>query len=639
MNPARRGVKVLIFFLFAALTFVHLLPLSLHPQRGITDGMDTLLVSWIMARLPQNLLTGAPLLDGKAFFPYPDTLSFSELFGPQAAVAYPVSLLSRNPLLAYNAVFFLSFVFAGFTMYLLVRELVEDDLAAVAAGAIFAFSSYPMMHTTHLQLLTTGFIPLAFLELHRFARAGAWKHALLFGLYFTLQGFACIYYGLFFSSVLLVVLPFFAALYFRRLKTARLARLAAAILPAAGILVLVSQPYRALLEKFAFTRDLVPGADIGNYLGPVPRNRLWGKWLSPLGQDEAYLFPGLVAIIFLVAFIMDRAKRLETIPKWWRRVLLAVMGVALVLSVLLLSTKGFDLSLGPLKLTGHDPDAWVALFVISALAIMASALVFDLRRNRNGEATDGRAVFLYLPLLVWALFLSFGSEVRVFGRTLFADKTYGAVFTPFRWLFQNIPGFSGIRSPSRYAVFVLLATAVLAGFGIARVFSRLKNRRVRVAVAAALFLFMNVEFLVVPQRTILAPVGEDIPPVYRWLNEQPGDFAVLELPVNNLISRDALFMYFSLFHGKRLVNGYSGFLPPATLNLRSVFRRFPVWENFDILRALGVRYLVLHMKGWTPHIQARTRERMATLFARDALEVRSFSYAPRRRHSVEHLLG
>jgi len=639
MNPARSGVKVLVFFLLAALVFVHLLPLSLHPRRGITDGMDTLLVAWIMARLPQNLLAGAPLLDGRAFFPYADSLSFSELFGPQAAAAYPVSLASGNPLLGYNAVFFLSFVFAAFAMYLLVRELTENDFAAVAAGAVFAFSSYPMMHMAHLQLLTTGFIPLAFRELHRFARAGAWKNALLFALYFTLQAMSCIYYALFFSSVLLVVLPVFAVLQFRRLGIARLAKLAAAVIPAGGILALVSLPYSALLDKFAFTRELVPGADLGNYLAPVPRNVLWGKWLSPLGQDEAYLFPGLVALAFLFVFIMDRARLLEAIPKWWRRVLLAVMGVSLVLSVLLVATKGFDLSLGPLKLTAHDPDAWAALLVISALAVAVSALVLHLRRNRDGGEAGGGSAFLYLLLFIWALFLSFGSEVRVFGRTLFADETYGAIFTPFRWLFQNIPGFSGVRAPSRYAVFVVFAGAVLAGFGLARFFGALKTRRLRFVVAAALLLVLNAEFLAVPQRTILAPVGEDIPPVYRWLKGQPGDFAVIELPVNNLISRDALFLYFSLFHGKRLVNGYSGFLPPATLNLRSVFRRFPVWENIEILRALDVRYLVVHMKGWTPHIQARTRERLATIFARDVREVRSFSYAPRRPHSFEHLLG
>jgi len=484
-----------------------------------------------------------------------------------------------------------------------------------------------------------GFIPLAFRELHRFARAGAWKNALLFALFFTLQGTSCIYYALFFSSVLLVVLPVFALLFIRRLGVASLARLAAALIPAAGMLILISLPYRGLLEKFAFTRELTPGADLGNYLAPVPRNVVWGKWLSPLGADEGYLFPGLVAVVFLALFIVSRWPRLGVIPTWGRRALLAVIGVSLVLSVVLATTTGFNFTLGPLKITGHDPDAWAALLVVATLAVVVLALILHLRRNRDEEQAGGGSAFLYVFLFIAALFLSFGSEVRLFGRTLFADKTYAGLFTPFRWLFGTIPGFSGIRAPSRYAVFVVFAGAVLAGIAMARFFRALKTRRLRVLVAAALLLALNVEFLAVPQRTVLAPVGEDIPPAYRWLEEQPGDFAVIELPVNNLISRDALFLYFSLFHGKRLVNGYSGFLPPATLNLRSVFRRFPVWENIEILRALGVRYLVVHMKGWTPHIQTRTRERLATIFARDVREVRSFSYAPRRPHSFEQLLG
>jgi hypothetical protein len=66
----------------------------------------------------------------------------------------------------------------------------------------------------------------------------------------------------------------------------------------------------------------------------------------------------------------------------------------------------------------------------------------------------------------------------------------------------------------------------------------------------------------------------DPPPVYRWLSRQPGDFAILEWPSFNELP-DATYGMWTLLHGKRLVNGSSGFDPPFTTEIRAALLSVP----------------------------------------------------------------
>ena len=55
---------------------------------------------------------------------------------------------------------------------------------------------------------------------------------------------------------------------------------------------------------------------------------------------------------------------------------------------------------------------------------------------------------------------------------------------PYGWLFRFVPGFNGMRVPARLASIVILALAVLAGAGFARLFDRLSRRWAAVAAMA-----------------------------------------------------------------------------------------------------------------------------------------------------------
>ncbi|MBE3035375.1 MAG: hypothetical protein IMZ74_19545, partial [Actinobacteria bacterium] len=57
---------------------------------------------------------------------------------------------------------------------------------------------------------------------------------------------------------------------------------------------------------------------------------------------------------------------------------------------------------------------------------------------------------------------------------------------------------------------------------------------------------------------------------------------------------DSRYMYFSLWHWNKLVNGNSGFFPPSYDELLERQRDFPSDRAVDYLKARGVDYLAVH---------------------------------------------
>ena len=75
-----------------------------------------------------------------------------------------------------------------------------------------------------------------------------------------------------------------------------------------------------------------------------------------------------------------------------------------------------------------------------------------------------------------------------------ADPTVWGVRLPigavYRWLFAYVPGFNGLRVPARFSTVVLLALAVLASVGFARIVSGMRPRARIAACAAALAIIL-----------------------------------------------------------------------------------------------------------------------------------------------------
>jgi hypothetical protein len=120
------------------------------------------------------------------------------------------------------------------------------------------------------------------------------------------------------------------------------------------------------------------------------------------------------------------------------------------------------------------------------------------------------------------------------------------------------------------------------------------------------------------------------PAVYRWLAEQPGDFAIVELPIQGIDGvfhhpayHESIYMVRSTRHWKRLLNGYAGIEPAHYVALREVAQRFPSVDSIARFRALGARYVIVHRGGYGP-FKWRRLERALPEFAADLRPVGTF---------------
>jgi hypothetical protein len=134
-----------------------------------------------------------------------------------------------------------------------------------------------------------------------------------------------------------------------------------------------------------------------------------------------------------------------------------------------------------------------------------------------------------------------------------------------------------------------------------------------------------------PGWTKVIDTREQPPPVYRWLADQPDRDPIIHLPMFDSRAffrrpafHESVYMVYSTLHWKPMVNGYAGIEPQGYVRIRREMMSFPAEGFLDLLREAGVRYVVLHHKGYGPN-QTRTLEaQMAKLRPGSLREVGSF---------------
>jgi hypothetical protein len=639
MNNDRK-TKVTALVVFAVAAFIQTYPLALHPARGLNDTQDGLLNTWILAWGHQQILSH-PLqfFQANVFYPNEKTLSYSESLLPLVILSLPVQLLFHNPVLSYNFVFLLCSLLNAYAMFLLVRHLTRRAAPGIIAGLVFAYSAVFIQQISHLQLWAAWFIPLAFLFLHKFFEEGRRRDSILFALCLVLQALACVYYGLFFIAILVVALPSLLILRLDKITWRFLRRLFLPLLAAGAALVLFSLPYLWLFAHFQFKRTLARGAEIQNYLAVPPTNILLGWLLHRLGSYEFFLFPGIAAFALAAYFAVKTLGHVPLLPKMARLVLAIIVGLCAASLLFILVTGGTGARLGPVTLSISNParPAFI-LFLTLTLWYLAGTVMFFLKRRRLAEEPEIWSR-LYSLVVLWAVYLSFGRGFGFSGSSPFNQRFHGDWVSPFHWFYDLVPGFKGIRVPSRCAVFVIFGVAVLAGLGWNTLTALLRTKKVRTAALVLAAVFINVEYLCIPQKWERVPVGRDIPATYDWLKEQPGQSAIVELPFFAQIPNESAYMYLSLFHGKSTLNGYSGFIPYSSDYIRAVFADFPSWGAIDILQKLNVKYVVLHAKAWKEQRTASALRRIRKRYRTALKLVKTFRYDIPTAHCMAAFLG
>src|SRR6185503_4465438 len=169
--------------------------------------------------------------------------------------------------------------------------------------------------------------------------------------------------------------------------------------------------------------------------------------------------------------------------------------------------------------------------------------------------------------------------------------TFVLMMIPVAWV-QRVPGLDLLRSTHRALPLALLFVAYFVAAGVAAIERRVpagRARRLAIVGVVALVIADMGE----PRRgRRRLPVAADLPTTYRTLATVPEAVVYDQYPVP---LDEALAMYFQIFHGKRLVGGYSGFTPPWGAWTRGRTQRFPTDESTSLLWDLGVRHVLWHL--------------------------------------------
>jgi hypothetical protein len=532
--------------LYASLTVALTWPLA--TQLRVVDAGDSAFFAWQLGWELHALKTDpASLPHANIFHPLRHTLGMDEPVFGTALLVLPLALFTDDAVFLFNLARLLTFFFSALAAWALARELGCGEGAALFAGAAFAFSPIRTDQIAHLSTLGTQWLPLLLLFIHRFARTGLWRDALLAAACFVLETLACGYHGL----IGLAVLPPFAVyLIWGRWSRLKAASAAAAL---AGLaLVPLFALHRAALQPEGYARGAEEtsffSASVESFLATSSGNRVYGSVTEPFRQvGPNNLFPGLV---------------------------------------------------------------------VPGLAVAGAFVLF---RRRVRPSRDAWALGL---LALVATLVCLGPEIRLFGRELLPGPMA---------LLRELPVFRMIRVSSRAGIFVALPLVMLAAKTLALL-------RLRPFGQAALTVLALADTLIVPIPTPawaqVVDTRKPPPAVYQWLAAQPGEFAILELPmlrIDGAFSRPAhhesIYMVHSTRgHWKRLVNGYAGIEPRHYQRIRELCRGFPNVELLDELRKLGVRYVIVHRKGFGPNQWQRLEQRMSFFAGRDLVEVARFDH-------------
>lgn len=319
----RGGPHLLALAVYASLAAVFTYPLIFNMDR-VNGAGDPAVMVWSMAWISHALFTEPATLYGANFFyPTSDTLAYTDLLLPSALLTSPLYYLTDNPLLSFNVVLILTYILSGYATFLLVRRLLADRAyalpAALFAGAIYTLSPYRYGHITQLNSMTTYFLPLILLFMHRYLEDGRRpKDLFVVGLFFCLNALSGLYYGIF---AILMMAAFYAIWLLLNRETPRLRDFVYGIPVFAvfgAVLAVLLYPYIALSGAEDHGRDV--GTVIGGSLIPralltsVPESWLLGWTPEAFGVTrenglpvyELTLYPGLVAASLAVYALVRR---------------------------------------------------------------------------------------------------------------------------------------------------------------------------------------------------------------------------------------------------------------------------------------------------------------------------------------------
>ena len=578
----RSYLLVLLLFggLALALTWPLVTRLTTHVPGSDTWAYDEYTFLWNIWYFKSALIDQhiSPLFTDLTFYPLGMGLVMYTFNLMAAALALPIHLATGNVPLSSNLVNLASSVLGGFGTYLLVlyllrtrvhRSAAQTSLAypqnrrafgprlhapAIIAGLIYAFAASRSVYLAlgHYMIVTTQFVPFFLLYFMRLLDRGRTRDALLAGLFAALNLFTDMLFGVLLGLMAAVLLLDW---WLQRRKqpqqqadapTGRslLGKLAimavvAAIISAPLLIPTLREGFNAdyAVEGWGHSEKL--SADLVGMVTPTALHPIFGDdWVTALRDVETGDSP-----------FTD----INTVFVGWVTLALAVLGAIV---------------------GGRRSRAW------TAIALLAGVLALGPLLQISGQSLfdlDGLQVSVPLPYIV----------------------------------LHYLPFIKGFRAPSRFSIDLMQAMAVLAGFGTAWLLAKVAGQRegketretgekgssppptphsLRPRLAAILAVVLAAAVIFEHLAIPLPLTDSRVPEPYREIAQQPGDFALLQLPMGwrngfgVFGTEDTRVEWYQSVHDRPILSGNTSRNPAFKFEY---FERLPLLQAIAALEAYG----------------------------------------------------
>ena len=419
----KRGLA-LPMLLAILLAIVMTAPLIIHlgSETQLVDSIgDPLYLTWQVAWFGHALLHDPlHLLQTNLYFPIKNNLVFTDvLFGYLPAGLFATTG-PHAALVVHNLIVIFTFALAFLGAFLLARELGAGAWGGVAAGAAFAYAPWKLAQSGHLQILSSGGIPLSLYLLVRGYRRGSGRLIVAGWLVAAWQMTLGFNLGLQLAYLLLVLGGVVVVRWFRRGRPHPGGAVRASAVGVAAFVVVTALIAASYLRvQHDYPEAKMPTSEVA-YFSPPPRaflaaSRYDWLWSGPTSHTRATmrwsveqtLFPGVTVVLLALLGLAS-----TSYSRRLRAGLVAATIVCVALSLGLPSATHPDRGLTPFRVLRDFAPGWNGVrtpgrinnLTSLALALLAGAGIALIVRSVRGLRMRG-AAHLAPAALVGAILL------------------------------------------------------------------------------------------------------------------------------------------------------------------------------------------------------------------------------------------
>ncbi|TSC87944.1 MAG: hypothetical protein G01um101416_259 [Microgenomates group bacterium Gr01-1014_16] len=264
----------------AAVALWSVWPVVVRQSRIPDYGYDGWFINWVINR-EAKIISGCIrnpgeckhlLFQGNIYYPYKNTLAYSELFFIDAAVAYFPVILSKNPAVASGWVMAVGQVTTMLVLYFWFKEIAGNSWGAVVGSVAFGLSQIRWEYQVHLQMWGMQYWLVGCWLIIKWVKGEKWVKGVVGAILLGLQMWQTVLPVYFAATIILAALIF-------KIQDSRFNKFKKLlfICVIAGVVAWpVVRVYSKVSREMGFVRTIRDAAH-----GSISVNDLWGKFYSP----------------------------------------------------------------------------------------------------------------------------------------------------------------------------------------------------------------------------------------------------------------------------------------------------------------------------------------------------------------------